>query len=389
MATPVFVDPADEAGGEIVYTDDGLAPAVLSKPPLVGQPPRTGGGGGAEDDGDVVSSTDYVSPQLAFEVFQGKIYSASSQQGSTGNRPTKEPPMVRLARLQQELNEIEAQLSASTTSSTSSIVAGTGQAFDEPLVALATTLQSQLTALASHRILDHDDLTRLIRQQLESLKVPLSSTTDPKTSALSSSSSTSETGIVYELYGTATNPTTMLEDRLVRLERAVGGSLSSSSSSASATTAGSTTKTLLRRLEEMEQLVKTVDATTMEQTATKAKIIRADLEAASKARNKLAATYKKEDSKMIQELHTQLMELEGMSEYLPALVERLQQLASLHVQAGTFSSRLEALETSANQLSSSVSSVEATMEQLTSNLTQNLTTMESNLQALDKRLKEL
>ena len=310
--------------------------------------------------------------------------------------------MVRLARLQQELNEIEAQLSASTTSSTSSIVAGTGQAFDEPLVALATTLQSQLTALASHRILDHDDLTRLIRQQLESLKVPLSSTTDPKASALSSSS---ETGIVYELYGTATNPTTMLEDRLVRLERAVGGSLSSSSSSASATTpgqtvrwtstpaaattAGSTTKTLLQRLEEMEQLVKTVDATTMEQTATKAKIIRADLEAASKARNKLAATYKKEDSKMIQELHTQLMELEGMSEYLPALVERLQQLASLHVQAGTFSSRLEALETSANQLSSSVSSVEATMEQLTSNLTQNLTTMESNLQALDKRLKEL
>ena len=387
MATPVFVDPADEAGGEIVYTDDGLAPAVLSKPPLVGQPPRTGGGGGAEDDGDVVSSTDYVSPQLAFEVFQGKIYSASSQQGSTGNRPTKEPPMVRLARLQQELSEIQAQLSASTTtSSSSSIVAGTGQAFDEPLVALATTLQSQLTALASHRILDHDDLTRLIRQQLESLKVPLSSTTDPKASALSSSS---ETGIVYELYGTATNPTTMLEDRLVRLERAVGGSLSSSSSSASATTAGSTTKTLLRRLEEMEQLVKTVDATTMEQTATKAKIIRADLEAASKARNKLAATYKKEDSKMIQELHTQLMELEGMSEYLPALVERLQQLASLHVQAGTFSSRLEALETSANQLSSSVSSVEATMEQLTSNLTQNLTTMESNLQALDKRLKEL
>jgi chromosome segregation ATPase len=139
----------------------------------------------------------------------------------------------------------------------------------------------------------------------------------------------------------------------------------------------------------MESLVKTVDAATLEQTATKAKVIRADLEAASKARNKLAATYKKEDSKMIQELHTQLMELEGMSQYLPALVERLQQLASLHVQAGTFSSRLEALETSANQLSSSVSSVEGTMEQLASNLTQNLKTMESNLQALDERLKKL
>jgi uncharacterized phage infection (PIP) family protein YhgE len=232
---------------------------------------------------------------------------------------------------------------------------------------LATTLKAQLTTLSSSsRVLEHDDLTRLIRQQLESLdKAPIAK-----------DKSTSETGVVYELYGNASNPTTTVEDRLVRLERAVGSQSSGS-------------KTLLQRLEEMESLVKTVDAATLEQTATKAKVIRADLEAASKARNKLAATYKKEDSKMIQELHTQLMELEGMSQYLPALVERLQQLASLHVQAGTFSSRLEALETSANQLSSSVSSVEGTMEQLASNLTQNLKTMESNLQALDERLKKL
>ena len=293
--------------------------------------------------------------------------------------------MVRLARLQQELTDIEAQLSLSS-SNTSTTMAGSGQGFDEPLVALATTLQSQLTALASHRILDHDDLTRLIRQQLESLTVTTAGATDKDKTSLSSS----ETGVVYELYGNATNPTTTLEDRLVRLERAVGSHGASSSSTGTTTTTGSlTSKTLLQRLEEMEQLVKTVDASTLEQTATKAKIIRADLEAASKARNKLAATYKKEDSKMIQELHTQLMELEGMSEYLPALVERLQQLASLHVQAGTFSSRLEALETSANQLSSSVSSVEGTMEQLTLNLTQNLQTMEMNLQALDNRLKEL
>jgi DNA repair exonuclease SbcCD ATPase subunit len=216
--------------------------------------------------------------------------------------------------------------------------------------------------------MEHDDLTRLIRQQLDTLHTT--------TATEASASGPSSTGVVYELYGNATNPTTTLEDRLVRLEKAIGSQSSS-------------TKTLLQRLEEMEALVKTVDATTLEQTSNKAKIIRADLEAASKARNKLTATYKKEDSKMIQQLHTQLVELEGLSDYLPALVERLQQLANLHVQAGTFAARLEALETSANQLANSVAQVEGTMDQLANNLTQNLTTMEGNLKVLDERLNKL
>jgi Dynamitin len=358
MAT---LDPADEAGGEIVYSDDGMAPATITKPPQV----YNKRGGGYQDEDQVVSSED-LSPQLAFEVFQGKIYSSSSQTPGVGWKNTKETPLARLARLQQEVAEVEAQMST--------MVAGSGQAFDEPLVALATTLKSQLmTLLSSSRVLEQDDLTRLIRQQLSTLEKDPSSTSLTKGGAM-------ETGVVYELYGNATNPTTTVEDRLVRLERAVGSQQSSS---------GSSSKTLLQRLEEMESLVKTVDAVTLEQTTTKAKVIRADLEAASKARNKLAVTYKKEDSKIIQQLHTQLMELEGMSSYLPALVERLQQLASLHVQAGTFASRLEALETSANQLSSSVSSAESTMETLASNLTTNLKIMETNLQTLDERLKKL
>lgn len=351
MAT---MDPADEAGGEVVYSDDGLAPAAITKPPDV--PARVV----ADDDGEQVLTSEDLSPQLAFEVFQGKIYS-SMQQHQSGSILShgKETPLTRLARLQQEIAEVEAQLSTT--------VAGSGQAFDEPLVALASTLKTQLTTLSSSsRVLEHDDLTRLIRQQLDSLEA----------TPAGKEKSTSDTGVVYELYGNATNPTTTMEDRVVRLERAMGSQTSGN-------------KTLLHRLEEMESLVKAVDATTLEQTTTKAKVIRADLEAASKARNKLAATYKKEDSKMIQQLHTQLTELEGMSEYLPALVERLQQLSSLHVQAGTFSSRLEALESSANQLSSSVSSIEGTMEELASSLTQNLKTMEGNLQLLDERLKKL
>jgi len=349
-----MTDPADEAGGEVVYCSDGLLPIPITKPPEIKSVKPV--------DGEDELCSEEVSPQAAFEMFQGKLY--STQRTSVSPILSNETPVARLARLQQEIAQVEAELS--TTSS------GSGRDFDEQLVALATTLKTQLaTITSSTRVLEHDDLTRLIRQQLDSLKT-----------ATSDSPPTADTGVIYELYGNATNPTTTLEDRLLRLERAVG-----SHSTTSSTT--SSTKTLLQRLEEMESIVKTVDATTLEQTTNKAKVIRADLEAASKARNKLTATYKKEDSKMIQQLHTQLVELEGLSDYLPALVERLQQLASLHVQAGTFASRLEALETSANQLATSVAHVEGTMEQLSTNLTQNLTTMEGNLKALDDRLTKL
>jgi chromosome segregation ATPase len=139
----------------------------------------------------------------------------------------------------------------------------------------------------------------------------------------------------------------------------------------------------------MEALVKTVDPTVLELTATKAKVIRADLEAASKARNKLTATYKKEDSKMIQQLHQQMVELEGLSGYLPSLVERLQQLAGLHVQASTFATRLKSMEGDANQLGATVSNLETTLTALQANMVANMQTMEQNMKQLDEKLNKL
>jgi hypothetical protein len=53
---------------------------------------------------------------------------------------------------------------------------------------------------------------------------------------------------------------------------------------------------------------------------------------------------------MIQQLHQQMTELEGLSGYLPSLANLLQQLVGLHVQALSCSTRLETLECSVNQL---------------------------------------
>lgn len=347
-----MADPADEAGGEVIYSSDGLSSVPVTKAPSVPKSIR--------DDSAVLDSDD-LAPETAFEVFQGKIYSVQTVSKSSGPSKEEELPLEKLGRLSTEIAELEAQLQS--TASTS------GKEFDEQLVGLATDLKTRLVTASSQKM-EHDGLTRLIRQNLQTLK--------EKPTPAAARSGASETGVVYELYGTATNPSTTMENRILKLERLLGSSQNQV-----------THDSLVNRLDELEALVKTVDPAVLEQTATKAKVIRADLEAASKARNKLTATYKKEDSKMIQQLHQQMVELEGLSGYLPSLVERMQQLAGLHVQASTFSTRLVHLEKSASQLGATVSSLEGTLDQLQTNMVENVQTMENNMGALDERLKAL
>ena len=111
-----------------------------------------------------------------------------------------------------------------------------------------------------------------------------------------------------------------------------------------------------------------------------------DLEAASKARSKLSTSSSSADNKTIAELHTQLIQLEGVSEQLPALTARLQQLAHLHVNAANFSSRLSEAEKSLVSVQSSLESLEITVGKMEQGLVENLKTMDANLKALESRL---
>lgn len=379
-AAAVGTDPADEAGGEVIYSSDGLAPLDSTKPPMsVASPTAAGAGGdgkqqgsdgaagaeGAVDSEEAVLDSSGMNVVDAFEVFKGKIYSVKTIETTPGAKhPTavKETPLQRLARLQAEINELEAELSTTT--------ANTGRDFDEEVVQLATSLKSRLKTVeeASNRLPQQDELTRLIRQQLK------------QTASVGSQSSAapgaSPTGVVYELYGTAQNPTTTVEDRLTKMERLVGSSAVS-------------TKSLVSRLDDVETMVGRIDPTSVEQAANKAKVIRADLEAASKARNKLTATYKKEDSKTIQELHEQMVELEGLSRYLPALTQRLQQMANLHVQSASFASRLTATEQQASQVQATLGELESTLDAIQTQMVKNLEQVEQNVQKLDERLNKL
>jgi len=357
-ATASTVDPADEAGGEVVFSSDGLSPAPLTKPPTIPDRPV--------DDRTILDSGD-IAPINAFEVFSGKVYSVKTVAGGRSpaqqqSQPKNETPLQRLARLQAEVSELEEELKASSTTSS-------GREFDEELINLASSLKSRLSTAASTRLPEQDELTRLIQAQKQQMA-------QAGASASAAAATSASSSVVYELYGTATNPTTTVQDRLTIIERLVGSSAQNQ-------------KSLMSRLEDMETLVSTMDAAKLDQVSNKAKVIRADLEAASKARNKLTATYKKEDSKMIQSLHQQMVELEGLSGHLPALTQRLQQLANLHVQASSFASRLSSAEEQANTVQASMGHLESTLGALKTQMVDNATVIEQNMQRLDERLNKL
>lgn len=380
MATSAVARPGieetsgDENDREIIYSDVGLTP-VHCKPPVVHQEQQPAGDSSVEAE---FYSEEQISPQAAFEVFQGKIYNASVPPASTTSRfdavrlnksRDDDSPLERLARLQQEVAALETELKVATDPNS-------GRAFDEKVVKFATDLKNRLVTTSS-ACGEVDDLTRLIREQRHRIIERKGS------AAVGSVNSVPKSGFVYELYGNAKNPTTVVEERLLNLERLLGNLQQPNTTSALSC---SSSPSLLGKLDDIENLVATIDSDLLLKTAAKAKVIRADLEAASKARNKLTATYKKEDSKMIQQLYQQLIELDGLTSHLPTLVERLQQLNHLHRQASTFGTRLEELERGATQIEASVGQMEGSMEILQSTMAKNIAGMEQNLEKLEEKL---
>jgi len=78
--------------------------------------------------------------------------------------------------------------------------------------------------------------------------------------------------------------------------------------------------------------------------------------------------------------------LEGISSHLPALTDRLQQLAHLHVNGVNFCSRLTEAETSLSTIQGTLASVEKAVGKIEQGTIQDIKTMDSNLQKLEERM---
>jgi len=91
------------------------------------------------------------------------------------------------------------------------------------------------------------------------------------------------------------------------------------------------------------------------------------------------------DSKSISELHDQLNQLEGISEHLPALCHRLQQLSHLHVQGATFAGRLGSAESSLQNMQTTLLSLQESVDKLEKTMTEQVKVMDTNLKKLEEK----
>ena len=112
-----------------------------------------------------------------------------------------------------------------------------------------------------------------------------------------------------------------------------------------------------------------------EQWTQKAKVLRQDLEAATKAKHKLLSSSSSTDAQTIADLHTQWTQLQGLSDHLPVIVQRLQVLGR---------SRSETAASALPQLQQQVASLEQTCERLEQAWAVEREQWKKNLEALEE-----
>lgn len=268
---------ADEAGGEAIFSSDGLPSLSAPIPPPL--PPI--GADLSNDDAVVEESSD---PMVAFETFVAKknddrrggwgvLSSSSESRGYDDRFLTVDDPRRRLLRLKAEMDELEAELATRASSATNEMGDNTD---DDEFQILSRELKTRLESMgvggdSAYSIAAmlrgrQADLSELISRNLEKFATK---STDDTGKILHKEEEAGEKGkIVYELYRlsgetlTASHREASLEERLRYLEMAVGVG------------GGDDNRSLLERVEEALRLAKEVDAKEVEKVAAKAKVIR-------------------------------------------------------------------------------------------------------------------
>eukprot|EP00574_Skeletonema_japonicum_P011497 CAMPEP_0201716708 /NCGR_PEP_ID=MMETSP0593-20130828/2628_1 /ASSEMBLY_ACC=CAM_ASM_000672 /TAXON_ID=267983 /ORGANISM="Skeletonema japonicum, Strain CCMP2506" /LENGTH=403 /DNA_ID=CAMNT_0048206577 /DNA_START=21 /DNA_END=1232 /DNA_ORIENTATION=+ len=392
---------ADEAGGEAVFSSDGL-PSLLAPlpPPVINSAPTTSNDSGDDNVDAVIEESS--TPVDVFESFHAHANAVgwsglSKTTIDTDSTPSYEDPRRALFRLREEVDRLEGAFAVEGQKHHE-----TSDANDHyQLQQLKSRLDNMLGDDASADItLDkllrgrQEDLSRVIAKDVQNFqRGDLSEDMDKlNISAVGDDKNKIKDGkIVYELYSYSLgqqqqNPSpraATLEERLRKLETVLGST---------ATATDATSKSLLERLNDAERLTKEMDVKEVDKLAAKAKVVRSDLEAAARARQKLASSSSSsrvndEDARTLTALHTHLVELEGISTYLPALTVRLTELATLHSNAAEFGERLNVCEEAANRSEKMLESVEKSLNKMEEGWKGNMEVVERNVNRLDEMLK--
>lgn len=181
----------------------------------------------------------------------------------------------------------------------------------------------------------------------------------------------------------AENPTKILsnvsvtqEERLLKIERILGSDTNPTS--------------IIERLKKAEHNLLSVNEKTLSQAASRAKVIRADLEAAAKARSKINSNT--QDAVKVSKLYNQMTELDGFlssdSHVLNVIINRLEACAELHSRSMDFGKGLDSLEAAVVDSKALLASMEDSVESLEKGMETNMKIIQENMETLDKRLEK-
>lgn len=164
------------------------------------------------------------------------------------------------------------------------------------------------------------------------------------------------------------------EERLLKIEQMLGSDTNSTS--------------VIERLKIAEKNLQSVNEKTLSQAASRAKVIRVDLEAAAKARSKVNSNT--QDAVKVSKLYNQMTELDGFlssdSHVLNAIVNRLGACAELHSRSMDFGKGLDSLEAAVVDVKALLASMENSVGSLENGMENNMKIIQENMETLDQRL---
>jgi hypothetical protein len=257
MASKLQEHKADEAGGESIFSSDGLPSLSLPAPPTA----ASKGPSSSETDDVVIEES--INTLSVFENFIVKtdvdkgLWGILSKDGDQTEAPVidVDDPRRKLFRLKREIDELESELAAAATTEDN----------HEFYTSMSNELRDRLERMG---LKDDVALATMLRGRQEDLSRVIARNMDkfgPPAKAIDEEVAEGEKGkIVYELYKSDNCSTSsggrLLGERLRYLEMAVGSSGEGVS--------------LFERVEEAMKLAKEVDAKEVDKFAAKAKVIR-------------------------------------------------------------------------------------------------------------------
>ena len=253
---------ADQAGGEAIFSSDGLAP--IPKPPA----PKSRYSKNDNEDGLDDGGSHNMNPLQAFEVFAGTVFptkpnESSSSIGIPRRRIGGESRLESLARIESELKALELDVAASSSGGDETSEVDPNVRAERDLMQQLSQRLVQLSTTTSSNVQQrHLDLNSIVQSQVQQLKETKQNTTTDATPP-------PKEEVVYELYsnkdgGGADTMTPQQLQRLERLEQCLGPLSSGGISSLS----------LLERLAKAEDTLTSIEPSSLDLAASRAKVIR-------------------------------------------------------------------------------------------------------------------